>query len=287
MHYDLESTYIAFEKFILDFDPQIGGFHPYFKKAFWEMVANGGKRFRPKLLFSVVGAYEPLLLESAFYPALALECLHTYSLIHDDLPAMDDANTRRGHPTLHKAYDEVTAILAGDALNTFAFYLLSCAPLDSEVRIDLVKELATSGGVDGMIIGQALDCKFEKTPISLEQLQFLHIHKTGKLIASSLKMGAILCDTDKNTQERLYALGIELGLLFQIVDDLIDVTKSAQEAGKDTNNDANKNSYVNLLGIEGARAEAKKQREKTLALLSDFDTNLQTNLSPLIQKYLG
>ena len=160
-----------FEQFLQANAPQIPSFHPYFATAFWEMLLYGGKRFRPNLLLAVVSGLRPIMTKNAFLPALALECLHTYSLIHDDLPCMDNASLRRGKPTLHTTYDEVSATLVGDGLNTYAFYLLSCAKLDPSVQIQLVKELAYVGGIGGMVIGQALDCHFENQALPLEQLQ--------------------------------------------------------------------------------------------------------------------
>jgi farnesyl diphosphate synthase len=261
-------------------------FHPHYEKALNEMLLAGGKRFRPQLLLSVVKAYEPMMIDNAYYPALAIEMLHTYSLIHDDLPAMDDATLRRGYPTLHTTYDEVTAILAGDALNTYAFEILSYAPLSSDTKVSLIKELSTNGGVNGMVLGQAIDCHFEKRPINLDELKFLHIHKTAKLIAASLKMGAIVANLDLELQKRLYNFGIDLGLLFQIQDDIIDETKTSEEAGKDTKNDSDKNSFVNLLGLEGALKDADALAQKIENDFNSFDENLKIELEKILEKYL-
>ncbi len=277
---------INFEKFLEKNLIKNPSFHPYFEKATNEMLLAGGKRFRPMLLLKVVESYNPLMIESAYYPALAIEILHTYSLIHDDLPSMDDASLRRGHPTLHKTFDEVTAILVGDGLNTYAFELISEAPLHNDVKIALIKELSKNGGLNGMVLGQAIDCYFENKPLNLEELKFLHIHKTAKLIAASLKMGAILVNLDTKIQEKLYNFGIDLGLLFQIQDDIIDETLSPEEAGKDTKNDSDKNSFVNLLGLDGAIKEADNLAEKLQKEFSEFDEKLQNGLKELINKYL-
>ena len=277
---------INFEKFLEKNLIKNPSFHPYFEKATNEMLLAGGKRFRPMLLLKVVESYNPLMLESAYYPALAIEILHTYSLIHDDLPSMDDASLRRGHPTLHKTFDEVTAILVGDGLNTYAFELISEAPLHNDVKVDLIKELSKNGGLNGMVLGQAIDCYFENKPLNLEELKFLHIHKTAKLIAASLKMGAILVNLDTKIQEKLYNFGIDLGLLFQIQDDIIDETLSPEEAGKDTKNDNDKNSFVNLLGLDGAIKEADNLADKLQKEFSEFDEKLQNGLKELINKYL-
>jgi farnesyl diphosphate synthase len=207
MALDLLST---FEDYLHNNLPTSKSFHPIFEKALQEMLQAGGKRFRPMLLLSIVEAINPLLVKNAMPVALAVETLHTYSLIHDDLPAMDNANLRRGYPTLHITYDEVTAILVGDALNTHAFNIIANAPLNNDVKIELIKLLSSDGGIEGMIIGQAIDCYFENTPIELEKLEFLHIHKTAKLIATSLKMGAIIANLDEKTTQTLYDFGIDI-----------------------------------------------------------------------------
>ena len=275
-----------FENYLLDNLPVSNSFHPIFQDALGVMLKAGGKRFRPMLLLSVVDSIEPLLVQNGLKVALAIEFLHTYSLIHDDLPSMDNADLRRGFQTLHKKYDEVTAILVGDALNTHAFNLISTAPLSSDIKIKLVELLSSDGGIDGMIIGQAIDCYFENQTIPLEQLEYLHIHKTAKLIATSLKMGAVIADLPKDTQDKLYTFGIDLGLLFQIQDDIIDETASEDEAGKTTSNDGDKNSFVNLLGLDGAIKSANELASKCETTLNSFDEDLKTNLSNLLSSYI-
>jgi len=276
----------TFEKYLTTNPPISETFHPIFEDALGNMLCAGGKRFRPMLLLSIVNAVAPLLVKNALPVALSIEYLHTYSLIHDDLPVMDDANLRRGHPTLHTTYDEVTAILVGDALNTHSFNLLARAPLSSDVKIDLIKTLSSDGGIDGMIIGQAIDCYFENTTLELLQLEFLHIHKTAKLIAASLKMGAIIANLDRDTQENLYNFGIDIGLLFQIQDDIIDETATEEEAGKTTANDGAKNSFVNLLGLEGAMRSADDLALKCEKNLSLFDDNIRRSLESILNTYL-
>lgn len=276
----------SFEDYLEYNLPVSNSFHPIFEKALREMLQAGGKRFRPMLLLSIVDALEPLLLKNAMPVALGIEYLHTYSLIHDDLPAMDDADLRRGNPTLHKTYDEVTAILVGDALNTDAFKLLANAPLSNDVKIELIKVLSSDGGTDGMIIGQAIDCFFENQKLELSQLEFLHIHKTAKLIAGSLKMGAIIANLDIETQQKLYDFGIDIGLLFQIQDDIIDETATQEEAGKTTANDGAKNSFVNLLGLDGAIKSADELASKCEATLNSLEETLKNSLNELLSKYL-
>ncbi len=275
-----------FEDYLLNNLPQSKTFHPYFEEALGEMLKAGGKRFRPMLLLSVIKSNKSLLLQNALPVALGLEMLHTYSLIHDDLPAMDNADLRRGFQTLHKKYDEVTAILVGDALNTEAFNQIANAPLHNDLKIELVKTLASNGGIDGMIIGQAIDCFFENQKLELSQLEFLHIHKTAKLIAASLKMGAIISEYDLDTQEKLFNFGIDIGLLFQIQDDIIDETQTSQEAGKTTQNDQSKNSFVNLLGLEGATKAADNLALKCENSLNQLDEKLKESLSELLLKYI-
>jgi len=276
----------SFEKYLLDNLPKSETFHPYFEDALGLMLKAGGKRFRPMLLLSIVKSNKSLLLENSMPVALGLEMLHTYSLIHDDLPSMDDADLRRGFETLHKKYDEVTAILVGDALNTEAFSQIANAALNNDIKIELIKTLSNDAGIQGMIIGQAIDCFFENKKLELNELEFLHIHKTAKLIASSLKMGAIISEYDLQTQEKLYNFGIDIGLLFQIQDDIIDETQSCEEAGKTTHNDDEKNSFVNLLGLNGANKAANDLALKCENSLNQFDKNLQKILNELLTKYL-
>ena len=272
-----------FEIFLKNNLPTVDSFHPNFNEALSEMLDAGGKRFRPLLLLSVVQNSSPLLIKNSMHIALAIEMLHTYSLIHDDLPAMDNASLRRGHPTLHVTYDEVTAILVGDALNTHAFYMIANAPLSDEIKVKLTSIFARDGGISGMIIGQAIDCKFEEKKITLEQLKFLHINKTAKLIAASLLMGAVIGGLDDNQQQIIYDFGLKLGLLFQVQDDIIDATQSSEEAGKPTRNDEHKNSFVNLLGIDGAN----KEKQKLMYELNEDTNKLDVNLAITLQKIIS
>ncbi|WP_424689296.1 MAG: polyprenyl synthetase family protein [Halarcobacter ebronensis] len=276
----------TFENHLLENLPKSKTFHPHFEEALANMLQAGGKRFRPMLLLSVVNSKKSLLIPNSLDVALGLEMLHTYSLIHDDLPAMDDADLRRGFETLHKKYGEVTAILVGDALNTESFNKIANAPLHNDIKVELIKTLSSDGGIDGMIIGQAIDCFYENKRLELEQLEFLHTNKTAKLIAGSLKMGALIAEYDLETQEELYNFGIDLGLLFQIQDDIIDETQTEEEAGKTTQNDEAKNSFVNLLGLAGAKESADKLAKKCENTLNTFDKNLKENLDELLTKYL-
>lgn len=275
-----------FEVFLCNHLPKAPSFHPHYEKALHEMLLAGGKRFRPALLLGVVKAYNELLLDGARHAAYAVELLHTYSLIHDDLPSMDNADLRRGKETLHKRYDEVTAILAGDALNTYAFEVLANAPFSDPVRVRLIRELAANGGLGGMVLGQAIDCHFENTPLTIEQIRTLHINKTAKLIAASLKMGAIIAG-QKALEAPIYDFGIKLGLLFQIQDDILDVTMSSEEAGKTTNNDGDKNSFVTILGFDEAMRQANELADELSGQIKSFDESLQCELSPILTHYIN
>jgi len=275
-----------FEAFLLENLPTSKSIHPTYEKALQQMLIAGGKRFRPALLLGVVSSYNSLMLEGARHAAFAVELLHTYSLIHDDLPAMDDSPLRRGEPTLHVLYDEVTAILVGDALNTYSFEVLSNAPFSDYTRVKLIQELAKNGGLNGMVLGQAIDCYFENKPLNVADIKILHTNKTAKLIAASLKMGAIIVGQEE-LGDKLYAFGIKLGLLFQIQDDILDVTQSSEEAGKLTNNDEDKNSFVTILGLEIAMSEADALADELTLELNGFDENLRNELSPLLTKYIN
>ena len=262
-------------------------FHPHFQKAQEQMFHAGGKRFRPLLLLNVVDCYEPQLVENSMRAALAIEMLHTYSLIHDDLPTFDDAPLRRGCETLHESYDEVTATLVGDALNTDSFYMLATAALRDDVKIALIKVFAENAGANGMVLGQAIDCFFEDKKLSLDELTFLHIHKTAKLIAASLQMGAIIVNLPKEKENLLYEIGLKIGLLFQVQDDIIDATQTAKEAGKPTSNDAAKNSFTNLLGVKGATKEKERIIEDIYKDFAKLDDDLKDRLTIMIEKYFN
>lgn len=275
-----------FENFLLENLPVSDSIHPTYEDALQKMLIAGGKRFRPALLLGVVSSYNKLMLDGARHAAYAIELLHTYSLIHDDLPAMDDSPLRRGNPTLHVSFDEVTAILVGDALNTYSFEVLSNAPFSDYTRVQLIRELASNGGLNGMVLGQAIDCYFENKPLKVEDIKFLHTNKTAKLIAASLKMGAIIVGKEE-LADTLYDFGIKLGLLFQIQDDILDVTQSSEEAGKLTNNDEDKNSFVTILGLDKAMNEANALADELTSEMNSFDESLKNELSPLLTKYIN
>lgn len=262
--------------------PSVESFHPHFNEALAWVLKAGGKHFRAQLVIGTAKAINPLC--DPYAAALAVELLHTYSLIHDDLPAMDDANLRRGVPTLHVKYDEVTAILAGDALNTAAFGVLANSNLPPHIAIKCIQVLSKNGGLDGMVIGQAIDCYFENKKLSLDELEFLHLHKTGALIAASMQIGAIVAGASDEESNDIYKAGLKLGLAFQIHDDIIDATSSSDKAGKPTNNDSSKNSFTNLLGVDKA-IEARDELEKQI-INQIQNQDVKELVTNLINKYL-
>ncbi len=273
-----------FEGFLRANLPQVKSFHPFFNEALAKMLLAGGKHFRAQLLLGIVNLKRPDLLKKAMNAALAVEFIHSYSLIHDDLPAMDDADFRRGEPTLHKFYDETTAILVGDALNTEAFLLLSRAEFSEKIRLKLIETLAFNAGINGMIIGQAIDCFFEDKRLDLSQLEFLHTHKTARLIAASLKMGCEICEFNEVLTQEIYEFGLKIGLIFQINDDIKDATANEKELGKPTNKDTHKNSFVNLLGLDGAISAKNRLLKECEG--ANLETNLREWLKNLMAKYL-
>ena len=223
----------------------------------------GGKRLRPALVLETAracgGGETPG--QSALAAAGAVELVHTFSLVHDDLPAMDDDDLRRGRPTNHKVFGEAMAILAGDALFALAFHILS-EKADPTVAPQLTLELARASGYVGMIGGQVLDMEGESQHFSLEQLRHLHRMKTGALLVASCRMGAIAsgAGTEGLTIDAVTTYGRHLGLAFQIVDDILDVTSTPEQLGKGTGKDAGrgKNTYPAILGLEKSRAEARR-----------------------------
>ncbi len=226
----------------------------------WSVFA-GGKRFRPALLVASGQVFEApvqLMLKTA----CALEMIHTYSLIHDDLPSMDDDDLRRGRPTCHVRFDEATAILAGDALQTLAFRTISHdEDLSAEVRVRLIKELSNASGTpDGMVAGQALDIAGEARAVSAKELEEIHRLKTGALITASARCGAIIAGASEDELESITNYAAQLGLLFQITDDLLDVTATAEDLGKTPGKDARsaKATYPGLYGLEAAQEKAEQ-----------------------------
>ncbi|HEX9102143.1 MAG TPA: farnesyl diphosphate synthase [Polyangia bacterium] len=232
----------------------------------------GGKRLRPILALAACEAVggRP---EEALDAGCAVEFVHTYSLIHDDLPAMDDDDFRRGRPTSHKKFGEAVAILAGDALCAEAFRVAAQSRKGREERVaDVVFELARAAGAVGMVGGQVIDIEATGKKISVDELEALHRAKTGELLLVAVRAGARMGGADAAAMERLTAYGRALGLAFQIVDDVLDITADLQTLGKDPGSDreAGKTTFVDLLGVDGARARAQAVMDEGLAALAPF-----------------
>ncbi len=240
-------------------------------------LLNGGKRIRPILVYASASLAGPTpganQREAEDAIASAVECIHAYSLVHDDLPAMDDDDLRRGQPTCHIAFDEATAILAGDALQTLAFDCVShCAALDWRSRVQLMQLLGQAAGARGMVAGQAMDLASVDKPLSLAQLQAMHNHKTGALIKASVLMGAAATgELDTTRQRQLETYADAIGLAFQVQDDILDVISDTATLGKQQGADIAKNkpTYVSLLGLDGARQKAGELHQQALQALAD------------------
>ncbi|MDD2893028.1 MAG: polyprenyl synthetase family protein [Halothiobacillaceae bacterium] len=241
---------------------------------------GAGKRVRPFLVYSVgtmLGADETLLDA----PACAVELIHAYSLVHDDLPAMDDDDVRRGRPTCHRAFDEATAILVGDALQTLAFEVLTTAPdLDADTRLAMLSTLAQASGSQGMAGGQALDLAAVGMRLDLAALEHMHRLKTGALIAASVQLGALAAHAHEATQAQLARYARAIGLAFQVRDDVLDVTADSQTLGKTQGKDASddKPTYVSLLGLDAAQALCTTLRDEAIAALDGLPMPDQLHL---------
>lgn len=236
----------------------------------------GGKRIRPALVFAFCEALGGQM-ETAAAPACAIEMVHTFSLIHDDLPAMDNDDFRRGKPSCHKAFGEAMAILAGDALAVLPFEIIADSQsLSPEQKVLIISVLANSVGRDGMIGGQVIDMENEsRTDVDEEELRNLYRCKTGQLIAVSCVMGAICADADNETIRAAAEYGLRLGFAFQVIDDILDVTSTTEELGKPVGSDeeSNKNTFVSVFGIEKAQEMADKATSEALEWLDAVPNN--------------
>lgn len=234
-------------------------------------VFAGGKRVRP--ILAIASAEACGGSDGVLGAACALECVHTYSLIHDDLPALDNDDLRRGQPTCHKAYGEAMAILAGDALLTLAFQTLAELDLPAETRRALIAELSRAGGtVEGMIGGQVADLEAEGCEPEASQLEYIHRAKTASLIRASVRFGALCSGADARRFDALSEFGTKIGLAFQIVDDVLDVVSTSEELGKTAGKDQrlSKATFPALYGIEGSRDRARQCLRQALAALDGF-----------------
>ncbi|WP_185861856.1 polyprenyl synthetase family protein [Peribacillus cavernae] len=250
------------------------------KEAMIYSLEAGGKRIRPLLVFAVLAAFgkDTRLGISA---AAAIEMIHTYSLIHDDLPSMDDDDLRRGKPTNHKVYGEANAILSGDALLTYSFQVIaeSTNPeISPEMKVELVSELAKAAGAEGMVGGQTADIEGENKQLSLKDLEYIHEHKTGRLLSVSILSGAIVAGANEEQRRYLLQFSRHLGLAFQIRDDILDIEGTEEVIGKPVGSDSSnhKTTYPSLLTLEGAKLKLQEHIGSALRQLEE--TNLDTAL---------
>lgn len=239
-------------------------------------VNAGGKRIRPLLLLELLEGLGLELTEAHFQVAAALEMIHTGSLIHDDLPAMDDDDYRRGRLTSHKKFGEAMAILAGDSLFLDSYALIAEAALPSQIKANLIAELSLAAGTFGMVGGQVLDMQGEGKDISLAELQTIHANKTGKLLIYPFVAAGLIAEVAQPQQEKLKAIGQLLGLAFQVRDDILDITANFEELGKTPQKDvaAEKATYPAILGLNGARRFFEEQLEATEHLLAEVEAEL-------------
>ena len=236
-------------------------------------VQAGGKRIRPLILLELVEAFGQELQQAHFQVAAALELVHTGSLIHDDLPAMDDDEYRRGRLTNHKKFGEAMAILAGDSLFLDPFGLIAMADLPSQVKVALISELSLAAGSFGMVAGQVLDMQGEGQVISLEDLKTIHANKTGKLLTYPFVAAGLIVQAEQSVQEKLRRIGELLGLAFQVRDDILDVTASFEELGKTPQKDlaTAKSTYPAFLGIDGAKNFFNQTLDEALEILKALE----------------
>jgi len=255
--------------------PRPHGLHERIHKAVRYAIFPSGKRLRPFLVLRSAALFD-VDPAGALHVGAAVEALHTYSLIHDDLPCMDDDDLRRGRPTTHIAFDEATAVLAGDALLTVAFEILvnrNTHP-SGDIRCQLVDALAKAAGQDGMVGGQVIDLAAETTPLGLEDTITLQTMKTGAMLEFCCAAGPILAGAAPEDHDRLRAYARDIGLLFQITDDLLDVLSTSEKAGKSVRKDQEKNkaTLVSLLGIDGARSKAAILAQRSARALASYGT---------------
>ncbi|WP_292899962.1 polyprenyl synthetase family protein [Nitratireductor sp.] len=243
-------------------------------------VLNGGKRLRPFLVLETAALFDTSNQSAALRVAAALECVHCYSLVHDDLPAMDDDDLRRGQPTVHRAFDEAAAILAGDSLLTFAFDIISAAEteLSTEAKLTLVNRLARAAGMGGMAGGQALDLAAEGSSLSEEEILLLQSMKTGALIRFACEAGGVVGGAQPAETERLGEFGSAIGLAFQLADDLLDLTSNSETMGKATGKDAaaGKATLASLHGVEWTRRQLNGLVAQAEDILDPFGERAET-----------
>ena len=252
-------------------------------------VRAGGKRIRPLLLLELLDAFHAPILEAHFQVAAALEMIHTGSLIHDDLPAMDNDDYRRGQLTNHKKFGEDLAILAGDSLFLDAFGCVAEADLPASIRVQLIALLSDASGTAGMVAGQVLDMEGEGASLNLDQLQVIHANKTGRLLAYPFQAAGILLELETTVATLLEEIGLHLGLAFQIRDDILDVTADFASLGKTPQKDlqAEKSTYPALLGLDGAQAYLDRELDACEDLLDRISNQVSfegTGIKNIIER---
>ena len=252
-------------------------------------VHAGGKRIRPLLLLELLDAFHAPILEAHFQVATALEMIHTGSLIHDDLPAMDNDDYRRGQLTNHKKFGEDLAILAGDSLFLDAFGCVAEADLPASIRVQLIALLSDASGTAGMVAGQVLDMEGEGASLTLDQLQVIHANKTGRLLAYPFQAAGILLELEPAVATLLEEIGLHLGLAFQIRDDILDVTADFASLGKTPQKDlqAEKSTYPALLGLDGAQAYLDRELDACEDLLDRISNQVSfegTGIKNIIER---
>lgn len=255
------------------------------REAVLYSIHAGGKRIRPYLLLEVLESLQvPITLAHA-QAAAALEMIHTGSLIHDDLPAMDDDDFRRGHLTNHKKFGEALAILAGDALFLDPYALIAQADLPSQTKVDLIANLSLASGSMGMVAGQVLDMEGECKHLNLEELQTIHANKTGKLLAFPFHAAGIIAGLDENLQKQLKTVGELIGLAFQVRDDILDVTASFEEIGKTPQKDlqAEKSTYPALLGLDEAKVFCNRTLDQANEKLDEISQLVDFDKEPIVK----
>ena len=259
----------------------------HLKESMLYSLKAGGKRVRPLYVLAVAKSYG-IDLKHAFTVGAAVEMIHTYSLIHDDLPCMDDDSLRRGKPTNHVVYGEALATLAGDALNTLAFGVLARMEIDPAIRIELVNMLSVAAGAEGMVGGQILDIEGEKRNLALEELENVHVNKTGALLRFSIEAGAVLAGATNEERAALVNYGHHIGLAFQIQDDILDITATSEQLGKTAGKDivSEKSTYPNLLTLEGAKQKLEEHYDAAIQSLQNvsIEKELLTQFAQYIVK---
>lgn len=265
-----------------------GNYSEKLYEAMYYSISAGGKRLRPIIFLSVTEELaERSMIKKLLPAALSIEMIHTYSLIHDDLPSMDNDDLRRGKPTLHKKYDETVAILAGDALFSYAVEVFLQTGVDERYLVQGLRYLIKAAGMDGMVVGQFVDTKSQLFKQDEKTLKFIHTKKTAELIKVSFALPAILLGCDKEKIKEIEKLGLHSGLLFQIVDDILDYTTPSQILGKTAGKDEkqNKLTYVSFYGLEKAKKFAKEESKKALKLTKKIGFN-KGNVESIIELFL-